>query len=236
MSEEEGDMRDRLAAYIPADSVMIDIETIGTDTHRHAILQIGAVVFDSKFQEQATLDACLTTPFDRSPSPETIEWWRKTDSDLYRNLCDRAESFEAVLERFADWLPPNPHLWAWPASFDLAFIRSYAMDYNQHNLLGKMNSYRWIDCRSWIAGLRRDLATTNELEKLINEPPPFKGRVHDGLYDARWQVVCLERVASLISLRVDEAITSVNVGKGKSIKEMDVGCTSKNGKRDTHRP
>ena len=187
--------------YIPPYSVMVDIETHGSDPQRHPILQIGAVVFDAEFKMHSTFDACLSIPGDRQASPETEQWWQKTDPDLYRELCERAKPHEIVLKRFADWLPNGPHLWAWPAHFDLAFIRSYAVDYKIDSLTKKIHPYCWIDCRSWMAGLRRGLITDKELEKLTTDPPPFEGRVHDGLYDARWQVVCLKRVADLVAER-----------------------------------
>jgi len=187
--------------YVPPHSVMIDIETHGSDVHRHPILQIGAVVFDAEFQIHSTFYACLNIQTDRKPSPETVKWWQETDSDLYRELCERAEPHELVLERFAEWLPNWPHLWAWPAHFDLAFIRSYAMDYQNEELTKKMHPCRWVDCRSWMAGLRRGLITDKEHEKLTTDPPPFSGRIHDSLYDARWQVVCLQRVADLVAER-----------------------------------
>ena len=187
--------------YVPPYSVRVDIETHGTDAHRHPILQIGAVAFNGEFQMHDTFDACLSIPGDRKPSPETVQWWQETDPDLYQELCDKEEPYEAVLKRFADWLPSWPYLWAWPACFDLAFIRLYAKDYSIAGLEKKMHPYRWIDCRSWIAGLRRDLVTDQEIEKLTKEPPPFSGRIHDGLYDARWQVVCLQRVADLVAER-----------------------------------
>ena len=127
----------------------------------------------------------------------------EADDDRFK-LSGRAEPHTAVLERFADWLPYRPYLWAWPAHFDLAFIRSYAMDYKIDSLTKKLHPYRWIDCRSWMDGLRRGLITDKELEKLTTDPPPFKGRVHDGLYDARWQVVCLKRVADMVAQRERE--------------------------------
>jgi 3'-5' exoribonuclease Rv2179c-like domain len=201
MNNESNQCSSRGYAYVPADSVMVDIETHGSDPRRHPILQIGAVVFDTEFRIHSEFDACLSMPEDRKPSSETVQWWQETDPDLYRELCDRAETHDVVLERFAAWLQSWPHLWAWPAYFDLTFIRSYAKDYQIAGLEKKMHPYRWIDCRSWIAGVRRDLITDQEIETLTREPPPFPGRIHDGLYDARWQVICLKRVADLIAER-----------------------------------
>lgn len=191
----------RNKAYIPVESVMIDIETHGSDANRHPILQIGAAVFNADFEMAQTFDACLSIPEDRQPDPDTLRWWMRTDPELYRELCGRAEPYRDVLERFADWLPDRPSLWAWPAYFDLAFIRSYAHSYQVEALEKKFHPYRWIDCRSWIAGIRRGLVTDEQLDSLIHKPPPFAGRIHDGLYDARWQVVCLKRVADLTDQR-----------------------------------
>lgn len=185
-------------AYVPDPSVMVDIETHGTDTSEHAILQIGAVRFSSDFQEISHFDACLTIPEGRRTDPDTIAWWQRTDPGLYQELCGRTEPYRDILSRFSEWLPSRPHLWSWPSSFDLMFVRSYAQQYKHDRLIQQTHPDRWIDCRSWINGLRRGLITDQELEVLINDPPPFEGRIHDGLYDALWQVICLQRVAKRV--------------------------------------
>jgi DNA polymerase III epsilon subunit-like protein len=187
-------------AFVPQNSVMIDIETLGGNTSYNPIIQIGAVRFDADFRESAAFDQKLLIPIDRCADDDTRRWWRETDEQLLQEILAAGRPVDRVLPEFNGWLGWSPVLWAWPAVYDLTFIEAYAKRYLP-SMLPTIWRSRWVDSRSWIAGIRRDWIGQTELDAMLKASPPFSGREHDALYDARWQVWCLSEVARVVRER-----------------------------------
>lgn len=192
---------------IPPNSVMVDIETTGQDTQRHTIIQIGACVFNDKFEITSEFRRSLTPPPDRTDDQETLDWWKQTNLPLYEKIRAAAEPFDVVLRDLCKWLPRSRGmLWGWPANFDLMFIFQYGRTYHR-GLLHWFHPSRFIDCRSWALGARGSWVTSEQQEAIFHQPSPYGGVLHDGLDDAKWQVACLQRLAAEVSRRrsADEA-------------------------------
>jgi len=192
-------------AFIPERSVMVDIETLGKNNSASPIIQIGAIKFDPDFREISSFDEKLSIPADRVADEETRQWWRETDEPLLQSLLAAGRPVEQVLPEFNRWLGWSPILWAWPSVFDLPFIESYARRYYKP-MLGTIWRSRWVDSRSWIAGLRRDWIGQEELDQMCKAKPPFEGSTHDALFDSRWQVWVLAEVARVVCERESKPV------------------------------
>jgi len=195
---------------IPTNSVMVDIESTGPDQERHCIIQIGACVFNDRFEITSEFRRSLSAPPDRTDDQETLDWWAATDLPLYHKIRNAAEPFDVVLRDFCRWLPsPRGILWGWPANFDLMFIFQYARQYHR-GLLHWFHPSRFIDCRSWAMGARGKWLTVAEQDAIFKQPSPYGGVIHDGLDDAKWQVACLQRLADAVRVRRESAYREAN--------------------------
>lgn len=190
---------------IPENSVMVDIETTGTDPQRHVMIQIGACVFNDKFEITSEFRRSLTAPPDRVDDQETLDWWASTNTPLYEKIRSAAEPYETVLEDLCNWMPrPRGLLFGWPANFDLNFVFQYARSYNR-KLLHFFYPSRFVDCGSWAMGFRGTWLSVAEQTAIFNQPSPYGGVVHDGLDDAKSQVASLQRLCEEVRRRQAEA-------------------------------
>lgn len=191
---------------VPNNSIMVDIETTGADCTHSVMIQIGACAFNSDFEITREFRASLTAPPNRVDSPETLDWWRKTNWPLYERIRSEERHYFDVLAEFSNWLVVDgsrPMLWAWPLSFDLMFLLQYGRQYYR-SLLYPVHSSRFIDCRSWILGARNSWLSVQEQEALFAEPHGIVGEDHDGLHDSRVQVWCLKRLVQEVTRRERE--------------------------------
>ena len=109
--------------------VMIDLETMGTDSYS-PILAIGAVRFIAGdtypmplFYQAITLESCLEVGL-RSKA-DTILWWMKQSSEAKRVFEDpQAVSLPLALDAFTDWWGARPDRpWGNSAAFDLGLLK-----------------------------------------------------------------------------------------------------------------
>jgi len=186
-------------------NVMIDIETLGPDTIKNPIIQIGACSFDDTFKVCKTFRQSLSIPLSREPNDHTLEWWSETDRSLLAHIRTAERPFCEVLEDLRVWFPTcddgrRARVWAWPAHSDLPHLFQYAREFNRR-LLYQLHPSLWIDCHSWVLGhtnaLNASMAASIET---YNRPPITSKadglfRQHDALFDALWQVEALGRFA-----------------------------------------
>lgn len=164
---------------------MIDIETTGTLPDRHAIIQIAAVRFNLETGDVSTdfFDRCLALAPHRSWDEGTRHWWMGQKRSTLQGIFDRMEDPRKVFEEFCTWAYPagSMKFWSKPSHFDFNFISSYCHDY------GKPNPFHFrvaTDMNSYLRGLY----APNEVPKL---DVPFKGPVHNALYDTLHQIKVL---------------------------------------------
>lgn len=165
-------------------SVMVDLETTGTQPDRHGILQIAAVRFDLMTMEidgADTFQACLTLPTHRHWMEDTRRWWLKDKRELLEKLMNQQEEWVDVLKRFQAWVGPSkPQFWSKPVSFDFMFLSSYFADAGLANPF----HYRYAnDLNSFMRGMY-----------FPRQPPhtewnvKTEGEAHDALNDVFHQL------------------------------------------------
>lgn len=185
---------------IPPNSVMVDVETGGPNPDVNPIIQIGAVAFDESLNEVRRFCMCIEVPAGREWHPDTREWWLKTDPDLLKEIEFNAVSYDVAMREFLHFLPEGAWLWAWPTTFDIPFIRSYAESYGREFAMAFNDKVCRVsmDCRSWIYGRLGRWLGKGELDEFTAEARRrlnARGviiREHNGLHDALWQIECLK--------------------------------------------
>jgi hypothetical protein len=158
--------------------VMVDIETLGK-TPGHAILSIGAVIFDSdgihsEFGEKIDLESCVDRGMDIDD--DTIDWLENQDASFTVD----GKPLPEVLQKFSSWLPNGKYkVWAKSPSFDCKFLR---------------DAYSRCDLDvPWSFWEQRDVRTAEEFFSYVTEEkspnPGIPGEPHDPVYDAKEQAL-----------------------------------------------
>ena len=158
--------------------VMVDIETMGK-TPGHAVLSIGAVIFDSEgiqgeFSEEISLESCMDNDMDIDD--DTLDWLENQDA----SFTVEGRPLEDVLQHFSSWLPNGRYkVWAKSPSFDCKFLK---------DAYGRCG----MDI-PWAFWEQRDVRTAEEFFSYLTgqkEPEPdIEGTAHDPLYDAKQQAL-----------------------------------------------
>ena len=168
-------------------NIMVDIETTGTDSGRHAILQISAWRFGLKEGEidPVPFDRCLYKPPHRSWDEGTRNWWYgdKERRETLKNITARGEDPYTVMRAFCEWSRPHesPIFWSKPTHFDFPFIQSYCADYS----LAMPFHYRMAqDMNTFI----RALHFPNPAPALTVK---FEGAAHNAVFDTLNQIQVL---------------------------------------------
>lgn len=191
--------------FIPANSIMVDIETCGPDPEKSIMIQLGACEFLPDFTTGREFCMSLDNAPGRTCDDATLKWWKDEDQNQFDKINSVARPYDIVLDSFRQWLPEGdlPVFWGWPLSFDLMFLFQYARQYNRP-LLHFVHPSRFIDCRSWALGARGNLVTHDQWKAILAQPVPkdiTPGPVHDGLQDAKTQVWQLGVLSTLVRMR-----------------------------------
>lgn len=170
------------------DSVMVDIESTGTNYERNAIIQISAVKFHYGARTICDdfFDRCLHIHPGREWDLDTRQWWMK-QGPVLGQIQARAEDPYTVCRDFQKWLlkdwpdrDEGLQWWSKPTSFDHPFVTSYFRMFG----LDMPCHYRFCrDVNSFMAGL------TGKIEHPdIPQEPAFEGESHNALFDVLHQI------------------------------------------------
>lgn len=164
------------------DSVMIDLETMGTGPNA-AVIQIGAIVFNSKtghakpdlFEVDVDLISALMAGGE--VDGRTVRWWQDQGGPELK----RPKEVRVALRDLASWFKKYPDLkrvWAQGPSFDVAILEGY---------------YRRAGIPiPWGYSMPRDTRTVYDLAKERGwSKPEGTQAVHTSLEDCRRQIICL---------------------------------------------
>jgi hypothetical protein len=176
--------RDTLMAQQYTDA-MVDIETTHTMPDRGAILQIAAVRFNPITGEVDgdVFDRCLLMAPHRCWSEGTRNFWLEQKESTLREIFNRAEPYQQVMEDFLRWSGEKGKLrfWSKPTHFDYMFIASY-----------------FNDCGLPMPFSYRDANDQNSFQRALYFPDSvpadnleFVGDVHNALYDTFHQIKVL---------------------------------------------
>ena len=167
-------------------NVMVDLETLGTDSNS-VIISISAVAFDlstgktgKEFEvginllEQALNGGIIDT--------DTIKWWASQDEKAKKSLTNiKAETIEKALEAFNKYLlnavnceSNDIKLWGNGSGFDNVLIRNL---YRRSNI--KFALPYWCD---------NDVRTLVTLANINTRNFEFKGIKHNGIDDCKHQI------------------------------------------------
>lgn len=164
--------------------IMVDLETTGTDSGRHAMIQLAAYRFDlEKGQiDPQPFNRCLTIPNWRTWSESTRAWWTKdkTMREILQGIMSRAEDPKPVLQDFVQWVckSESPVFWSKPTHFDWGFLESY---FNDFGLMNPFHYRRANDMNTFLRGLH----FPNEVPNLGVE---MRGNAHDAVFDVLHQI------------------------------------------------
>lgn len=108
---------------------MIDIETLSAQSSA-LILSIGGCRFNEdsleisdKFLYNIDFKGALHQyPGKFHVDPETVEWWKKQDVQLWNSMMKNQLPIEDVTDRLYQWLIPTQEIWCWGMSFDIPIL------------------------------------------------------------------------------------------------------------------
>lgn len=174
---------------------MIDIETLGLEPNRHAIIQISAVPFNFHTREIAEtyFDKCLAVPNWRHYSQDTMSWWLSKNVEVYNSIIARMESPAAVMEWFEGFVrnlaggdlitkrypskDKEPRFW-YKRPFDWQFVEGYFKDFG---IKSPFHYHNAIEMTAFLKGCGRGL-TMAQLDIKSDGP------AHDAYFDATLQI------------------------------------------------
>jgi len=156
------------------DRVMVDIETLGTETGS-AILSIGAALFDvdgvrETFHRSISLTSCQEAGL--SIDAETLQWWLEQDEQA-QGVLTGGDDLTRVLSEFGCWYRSHDvdEVWANSPSFDCEMLE-HAFD-----IVGIKTPWEFYE--------ERDFRTLKELHFAADVDQ--QGVEHDALDDAVYQ-------------------------------------------------
>jgi len=162
---------------------MVDLETTGTCSDRHGILQISAVRFNLQTGEVDTnfFDQCLTLPPWRSWDEGTRRWWSQQKRSTLMDILARARDPREVINEFCTWAYPagSMRMWAKPVHFDFTFVKSYCHDFD---LIVPFHYRHVRDVNTFVEGLYYPY------EPLDIAEIEFEGPHHNALFDTLHQI------------------------------------------------
>jgi hypothetical protein len=180
------------------DHVMIDIETLGTNTDT-VVTQIAAVSFNpvegtilSEFNVHIDIQDSLNEGFTTSAS--TILWWFAQDEDARLNLIEKNKTGlkvrDALLEfkcYFHATFGPdlsNVKVWGNGSTFDINKMKTHFNKFNYPT--------------PWLFWNERDVRTITAFDPELKESIKMEGIKHDGLADSRHQVKYLSAIINKV--------------------------------------
>jgi DNA polymerase III epsilon subunit-like protein len=154
---------------------MIDNETMGTGPTA-AVIQIGAVLFDTKnkvilnprFERTISFDSAVALGC--SVDKNTIEWWKRQSEQAQRAVMENPQPISKVMNEFVEWfrsLGRIEGVWSHGASFDIPQLE-FIMRRLEINCPWRYFNVRDTRTLHWLAGL----------------PKPTRKTAHTALADA----------------------------------------------------
>jgi len=185
-------------------NVMVDIEGIGKNDDRGAILAIGACTFDSV--GIATKMYCAIDLLDSvfngfTIDPETVAWWRQ-QPDEAKNLVKKGIPIKEALIKFANFINKNDLIWAKGPDYDLVMITS------AYRMLGMRCpfSFRNARCVRTRLALGRSLGLANIERKGIKH-----FALDDAVYQAEQIIKVTNHIQQFTTIQTDKGLEHINL-------------------------
>lgn len=183
--------------------VMLDIETLGTDTDA-VVLSIGAIKFrlDTK-DNQYTLDdesrsfyAVLDLEDQerkgRKRDPGTERWWKTQSSKARRVFKEDQEEVKGVMVALGNFLKNVRRVWGNGNMFDIAIIQSLFDDYDEEYPVHYTGD---LDLRTLTYIFN---SVKKAIKRTVRPSVKFKGTEHNALDDAKKQVMEAQSMFSFL--------------------------------------
>lgn len=180
--------------------ISIDIETIGGTVGEHPMIQLGAVAYNlSTEKEVGRFNRCISHSGYKLEEV-TVSWWMSDPNrkKTYENILVKSEDPTVVMEDFVKWLelfPNNRQYFAFPASFDWAFVKYYAWKYANCDV-----GYFCHDICSYYRGVFgcKDFGDKKIGKKMKELMGSDEKLAHDAVYDAQKQMELFFRIRRAI--------------------------------------
>jgi len=168
-------------------NVMIDLETMGTDSNS-AIIALGAVEFGSAGLGEefySTIALSSSTHYGLKINPDTIMWWMQQSDEARGAFKREGDSLFNVLNKFITFLSANPDVKVWGCGSDFDNV-ILANAYKAVNLAAPWKFYNNRCYRT--------------MKGLFNKIPIDRiGAHHNALDDAKSQAEHLVRIFGSIA-------------------------------------
>lgn len=177
--------------------VMIDLETLGR-APGVAIIQIAAVPFNINTGEissntfKMSIGKGPQIKFGYKWDTNTIRWWEKENSKLFKELSNSKNHYVAVAIAFQKWfrsLPDNQNIRVWGNSnrFDLGILEGWYI---------KSIGFKFQPF--WNTWLENDCRTLSNLKPEIKRNLKFIGIKHNAIDDCKHQIkYCNQTIKAL---------------------------------------
>lgn len=171
---------------LSAPNYMLDIETTGLESHKHAITSLACVQFDIMTGALIGFVHFAVDFNDRECDAETMRWRTANKvAEMERDIPAYCHP-KFALARLSEFIHPAGIVWAKPAKFDIAFLESY---YKQYVSFNSPWHYRnVIDLGSYVTGRGLDI---KPLETVCKEEGEYQ--LHDAYSDCLLQIAVLNR-------------------------------------------
>lgn len=183
--------------------VMLDIETLGTDTNA-VVLSIGAVKFrldtrdnqdtldDESRSFYAVLDIEDQTRRGRKSDPNTIEWWQTQSRKARSVFNEEGEEVQGVVAALGSFLKNVRRVWGNGNMFDNAIVQSLFDDYDEDYPVHYTGD---LDLRTLTYIFN---SIKKAIKRTVRPSVKFKGTVHNALDDAKRQVMEAQSMFSFL--------------------------------------
>jgi hypothetical protein len=177
--------------------VMVDLETLSTDTHPIPIVQIGAIKFMFSDPNPTILDVFsrnvrLTEQIEMGArvSDATVRWWFKQNPEAQKNVFggDSVGIYTAMTDfMYCMGASPNRHIYLWShATFDTAILNDWVQ---RLNLINRFIHRNHVDMRT--------IRFLYDRDGSIAKSTPPEGVSHTAVSDCLWQVRWLNTCVTL---------------------------------------
>jgi len=179
----------------------IDIETLGGAVGIHPMIQLGVVCFNMSTEKEIDrFDRCLD-PKGYETDADTMDWWTRdpTRKTTYDAIMSRVEDPLKVMTDFVNWLDKfkgKELMWfAYPASFDWAFVKFYAWKYGKVDI-----GYFCHDMSSYGRGILgcKDFSDRRFSKRMQEMMGKQENLAHDAAYDALKQMDLFFKLRKMI--------------------------------------
>jgi len=169
--------------------LMVDIETVSTDTKQAAMIQLAGVWFDrytgDTYDEFAiNIDLIDSLQHGFSWDQRTIDWWIATNKDLFVQLLSNSWSVQESMASFNHFIRGHKILGVWSHStFDIPIIQNYL----------KATGFRLLPYKKV-----RDIRTLIDLSGIDLKQYDWSNKTHNALDDCKFQIkYCVDAISAL---------------------------------------